>query len=134
MKKFILFTILGILVSFGSKSQSIPTYPIPSWNIAVNGQAQFVPGQFSQISNSNPKGKIFINVTVHGASGTHAHVWVYSLDGLNVLGPYTVYAGETLTVEIDDREWGAYVQSESDITVDVWTSFGSKFPSKGITD
>jgi len=37
-----------------------------------------------------------------------------------VLGPYTVYAGETLDVEIDEREWGVLVQTTYEIQVDVW--------------
>jgi hypothetical protein len=49
-----------------------------------------------------------------------AQVWLYSLDGLDILGPYTVLCGETLTVEIDDREWGVLVQTDAAVLVDVW--------------
>jgi hypothetical protein len=45
---------------------------------------------------------------------------VYSLDGETVYGPFTVYSGETLRVEIDDRECGVYVESNEDVIVDVW--------------
>jgi hypothetical protein len=53
-----------------------------------------------------------------------ATVCVYSLDGQTILGPYTVYGGEILSVPIDDREWGVYVESDDEITVDVWISTG----------
>jgi len=49
-----------------------------------------------------------------------ATVWVYSLDGQTVYGPYTMHGGDILRVEIDDREWGAYVVSNDLVTVDVW--------------
>jgi len=49
-----------------------------------------------------------------------ATVWIYSLDGLDILGPYYLACGNTLEVEIDDREWGALVESDMDINVSVW--------------
>ena len=49
-----------------------------------------------------------------------ATVWIYSIDGLDILGPYYVTCGNTLEVEIDDREWGALVESDMDINVSVW--------------
>jgi hypothetical protein len=39
-----------------------------------------------------------------------------------------MHGGETLTVEIDSREWGVLVQSEDHITVDVWISEATKKP------
>ena len=35
-----------------------------------------------------------------------AEINIYSLDGIDVLGPYTLTEGEELVVEIDEREWG----------------------------
>ena len=49
-----------------------------------------------------------------------ATVWVYSLDHTTVLGPYTVLCGETLTVDIDDRDWGTLVESDVPVVVSVW--------------
>jgi len=39
-----------------------------------------------------------------------------------VLGPSTVYAGETLDVPIDERDWGVIVQTSYEIQVDVWVT------------
>jgi hypothetical protein len=64
------------------------------------------------------------NITIHGTAGSFAIAWIYSLDGLDVLGPYTIYAGETLSVPIDDREWGVIIQTSFEIQVDVWVSGG----------
>ena len=62
--------------------------------------------------------------------GTYAGVEVYSLDGFDVLGPYIVYARDTLTVEIDEREWGVMIWPAFNIEVDVWVSGGAKTPGK----
>ncbi|RLD45222.1 MAG: hypothetical protein DRI89_01670 [Bacteroidetes bacterium] len=35
-----------------------------------------------------------------------AEVEIYSLDGIDVLGPFTVTEGVVLEVDIDNREWG----------------------------
>jgi hypothetical protein len=59
-----------------------------------------------------------------GYTNCEATVWVYNLDQNTVLGPYTVNCGETLTVEIDEREWGVLVESEEGVIVDVWYSTG----------
>jgi len=39
---------------------------------------------------------------------------------VDTLGPYLVQCGETLTVEIDEREWGVLVETGSETLVDVW--------------
>lgn len=120
MKNVLLaLAILATLVTttFG---QSVPVYPIPSRNVALSGAARFEPS-LNSIQDPTRK-RVFQNVTVRGGPGTHATVYIYSLDGLNILGPYTVYAGETLTVEIDERDWGVFIQTDDEITVDVWTS------------
>jgi hypothetical protein len=63
-------------------------------------------------------------VKVKGSSSSVATVWVYSLDLQDIIGPYTVYGGETIYVDIDEREWGVIVQSEDHVEVDVWIEEG----------
>lgn len=43
------------------------------------------------------------NETTHTAI---IEVEIYSIDGLDVLGPFTVTEGEILSVDVDEREWG----------------------------
>jgi hypothetical protein len=120
MKNLLLtLAILATLVTT-TLGQSVPVYPIPSHNVALSGPARFEPS-LNSIQEPTRK-RVFQNVTVRGGPGTHATVHIYSLDGLNILGPYPVYAGETLTVEIDERDWGVFIQTDDEITVDVWTS------------
>ena len=109
-----------MLLSFSSFSQGIPQYGIPSTTIPIYGPTLFSPTIHSAQTGNREKKKI--NTSIHGVPASNAMVIVYSLDGLNTMGPYTVNAGETLSVEIDDRDWGVAVNSDDDITVDVWIS------------
>jgi hypothetical protein len=36
------------------------------------------------------------------------------------MGPHTLCEGQTLSVEIDENEWGVLVESEAHLVVDVW--------------
>jgi hypothetical protein len=101
-----------------------PIYPIPSYNIPVaSGHALFQKRRHVvslDITRENREVNFKIIRPLPGLSDCHSQVWIYSLDGVDTLGPYMVQCGETLTVEIDEREWGVLVETESDILVDVW--------------
>jgi hypothetical protein len=92
--------------------------PIPSYNFLVYKQANF------QEKSLPARAKKKVNVAVTCTSGKSAicmaTVWIYSLDLQTVYGPYTVYGGETLSVDVDGGEWGAYVTTDDQIVVDVW--------------
>jgi hypothetical protein len=124
MKGIILAVIILITItgSFRGNTQNIPTYPIPSKDISVNGLAIFQENY--HIWNINQfREKRDLNVhprSVSGSQNCQSTVWVYSLDGLDKLGPFTVLCGETLTVEIDEREWGVLIETGSETLVDVW--------------
>jgi hypothetical protein len=115
-----LFFAVTLMLTLGSFQQSFAQYPIPSYDVSVRSRANFQESQPS-------RGRRNMNIKVQCGgialiATCQATVWVYSLDGQTVLGPYTVNGGETLTVPIDDREGGVYIQTEDIITVDVWTS------------
>ena len=123
MKNTFGFLILFLFMAIsGLNGQTVPTYPIPSYNITVNGYANFA--NIHSTTPDNTKGKR--QVSIHLKSGPLADtncvstVWVYSLDQTSILGPYTVNCGETLTVDIDERDWGVLVESEEQVIVDVW--------------
>jgi len=74
---------------------------------------------------SNTKAKRIINIHIKTTNKSDsipcfAEVTIYSLDHQDVLGPYTVNCGETLSVEIDNREWGVSVTSFTPVEVSVW--------------
>jgi len=128
MKQLKVILIIAMLLSTGLSGQNIPTYPIPSYNVPIVNYGNFVPALV--LARNPTKAKKEVNVTIHGSMGAYASVEVYSLDGFDVLGPYIVYAGDTLTVEIDEREWGVMIWSSFNIEADVWFSGGDKTPGK----
>ena len=125
MKTSILITLfLSLVCFFPVKSQNIPTYPIPSYNVIVNGIANFKNAISHGESLNIPMEKRDANIHLKSGSignpDCRATVWLYSLDQTTVLGPYEVACGETLRVEVDEREWGVIVQTDSEVIVDVW--------------
>lgn len=125
MKNTLGFLILFLfMVISGLNGQTVPNYPIPSYNVTVNGYANFANLHSSTGDNTKGKRQVNIHLKAGPMSDTNcvATVWVYRLDQSAVLGPFTVNCGETLVVEIDDGEWGVLVESEEVVIVDVWFS------------
>lgn len=117
--KHILFVITFMLV-FSEFQNVFAQYPIPSNNVSVRERANF---QESQPARGKRKMNVWVQCSGSSFAGTcQATVWIYSLDGQTILGPFTVNGGETLSVQIDDRAWGVYMQTDNNIIVDVWTS------------
>jgi hypothetical protein len=123
---FFLFAGFGIT---GVHSQLVPTYTIPSYDITVNGYADFREN-FNDLRPNQTEGKRDVDVQVK--SGTRspdcqATVWVYTLDRNTVLGPYTLSCEDILQVEIDDNEWGVLVLSGADVNISVWIGSSDSF-------
>ena len=117
MKKVFLMTLVLML---GGIFQLSAQNPIPSYNTPVNHVANFQELVNSPDLKSTSKGQRVLQVKVKGSSAAKATIWVYSHDNQDILGPFIVYGGETISVSIDDRLWGVIVHSDSDIDVDVW--------------
>lgn len=133
MKKMLLIFISGIFAGFISGfGQGIPVYPIPSYEVPVNGYANFQE-KGARMSTANPQGKRDINVMVTtsypGHNKCEATVWFYSLASVELMGPFTATEDELLTEEIDFKAWGAFVESDEDILVSVWIGGSSQPPS-----
>jgi hypothetical protein len=118
--------VLLMLFSFGCSniySQNIPVYPIPSYNVVVDGYADFM-NQFSNSQNNQNKAKrdviVHLKSAVEPSLPCQATVWVYSLDLTTVLGPFSLVCGNELSVQIDERDWGVFVETEDKVIVDVW--------------
>lgn len=94
-------------------------YPIPSSNILVETSAVF---QESTPSNCDGKRIIHVHINAQPKNDSFicsANVTIYSLDHQSILGPYIVDCGETLSVDIDDREWGVLVKTTTPVEVSV---------------
>ena len=125
MKKLTLLSLFCLLFCLQQATgQVIKPWPIPSFNVAVSGIAVFQENCSSdQTKSILEKRKIHVQVSCQKSADTVScpiRVWIYSLDGLDTLGPYCVSCGQTLEVEIDDREWGALVVADMAINVSVW--------------
>ncbi len=120
-----------VCISINSLSgQVVKIYPIPSYNVLVESSAIF---QEMLPSFNKAKREIKIHIIPSLKSDSipcFAEVTIYSLDHQTVLGPYTVNCGETLSVEIDDREWGVSVTSNTPVDVSVWVDTSSKLKER----
>ena len=124
MKKLLFIIILGIYAGMiAGFSQGITIYPIPSSGVEVNGFANFQETG-TGMSLLNPQGKRAINVMVTtsypGHQKVQATVWFYSLDSLEMMGPYTTMENDILSESIDFKAWGALIESDDDVLVSVW--------------
>jgi hypothetical protein len=105
--------------------------PIPSFNVPVYHYANFQEKGLGTGQAKQTRGKRVMVIRKICAGtlllGCNATVWVYSLDGRDILGPYSMGpSDDILRVEIDDREWGVLVESDDHVTVDVWIELGLK--------
>jgi hypothetical protein len=124
MKKLISFL---MILTLGAGIHLQASKPIPSYNAKVSGSETFVENHQSN-GNSAPdwvgKREMVIVAQVSGPVGTPVNIWVYSLDLQDILGPYILYDRGSITVEIDDRNWGVLIQCEYNVTVSIWSGDG----------
>ncbi len=126
MKKYVILTLVGIfcLMINGLFGQHLTPFPIPSYNVNTNGNAIFEEQLPTTVTNTEAKRRMNVIVICHRLTlfPCYIQVMLYSLDGLDILGPYNPACGELLTVDIDEREWGVWVQTDCDVEVSVWAS------------
>jgi len=123
MKKFFFIFILGAFFASAGKAdaQTLKSYPIPSYNVIVNGFASFQEYQNGGTTPSDKKKTIRVATTsLKSLSTFNMTVFAYSLDRQDRLGPFYITAGEDLSIAVDDRDWGLLIKSENEAVVDVW--------------
>jgi hypothetical protein len=125
MKKLLFLTILFLVSQFTivRAAQPIPVRHARVYHVA-NFLEQF-PGGHSPflLKSTREKRDMMIQAsTATGGPKSSVVVYVYSTDMNEILGPFTVEGGETLSVPIDDREWGVVVTSDDHMYVDIYTS------------
>lgn len=124
MKKYYSGFLMGMMICLWitSYAETETIYPIPSFNVIVNGNANFQEASLKggSVIDGRKKVQVYNSFSKSGDTPSTITVYVYSLDGQDILGPYYPASGTTLTVEIDDRLWGVLVQSASEVEVDVW--------------
>jgi hypothetical protein len=132
-----ILVLLLVILSFGCfdlHSQNFPIYPIPSYNTAVDGYADFMNIHSSPQQNNKDRRQLIVHMK--SANGPNqpcqATIWVYCLDLTTILGPYSLACGETLSVPIDERQWGVMVESTDKVIVDVWIEEGGSKSIQGM--
>lgn len=116
-KALFIVSFLFFIFSYSAKAQT-STNPIPSYDVPVTGEAAFTEPNIKADPTPAPVyEKRDLNVestspsTLSPFSMEPATVWFVRLDGHRMKGPYQLYPGNILTVKIDMKPWGVYVQS-----------------------
>jgi hypothetical protein len=121
MKKLILL----FMCFWGIVVNNYAQYPIPSYNVLVFPKATFKQSAITPaLQKEAPMAKriivIHVDQTIPDSGTNVVTVYVYSLDGETVLGPYYLTGNSTIYVEIDDRDWGVLVELQEKVYVSVW--------------
>lgn len=110
--RLVLF-VLGLFVALVSNAQE--QYPIPSFNVELTGvNTTFEETEGVVLISPMTIAEKNIRIKVDDSNPQQTSwvtVMIYSLDGQDELGPYTVMEGFPLEVPIDDREWGVKVMN-----------------------
>lgn len=113
--RYIAYILVVLFIGFcAPKAKAQIQYPIPSFDvelIQVNTSFEETSG-LSNLSKpgSREERQLLVQASDDNpAQNSWAVVIIYSLDGQDQLGPYTVYEGATLSVAIDERQWGVKV-------------------------
>lgn len=90
----------------------------PSSNMLLKSicEQNFAKQQFQEYNYYFSLGEKKMIVDVFDSNSTNtasAIVIIYSLDGMDELGPFDVYEGTPLNVDIDNREWGVQIVDQT---------------------
>ena len=122
MKKVILICIVLFFSGLnGLMAQFAKVNPIPTYNYYMTEEtAAFQEMGPENQTEENRDMNVEVTTSSSDASDIFATVWIMKKNGSKVLGPYTVYANELLSVEIDGSKWCTIITCTWDVTVSVW--------------
>lgn len=114
--------LLVLIIFSGSIKLANAQFPIPSFNAIVDNRATFTEQQQTVKSPLNIDAKRFLKINRKPTKTPLSDVYFYAgtLDGQTTLGPFYIEPGQTISIEIDNREWGIVVFAESEVILDVW--------------
>ena len=117
MKKFNIkftFIVSFTLVYLFTFSNTNNPESIVSTNSIHNQNISIQEIQESIILFSSEKKKMIVNVSDSNSTNTAtAIVIIYSLDGMDELGPFDLYEGTPLNVDIDSHEWSVQIVDQT---------------------
>jgi len=131
MKKQVFSTVLfAVLLLFSANV--FAQFPISSYDKPVESGSYFAENHSYAPVFSAEKRKMNVDTTDPSTSPEDSKVTfiVFSLDFQEFRGPFTVEAGSSKQIEIDDREWGVYVlfvegRSLMSVTTEIEESAGN---------
>jgi len=110
MKKQVFSTVLlAVLLLFSANI--FAQYPISSYDKPVESGSYFAESHSYAPVFSSEKRKMNVDTTDPSTSPESSKITfvVFSLDFQKFRGPFTLEAGSSKQIDIDDREWGVYV-------------------------
>lgn len=126
MKKFILILALvmiaGIYGGFSQKGTSAGIYPIPSFNVplAIGNSLFEEPSTHALPTREKRDMDVVISTSSTSFIQVWATVYVVKKNDNTVLGPFTVYPDELLSVPIDNGHWSVVISSQFVVNASVW--------------
>jgi hypothetical protein len=123
MKKVILLTAIMLFSGLnGLLAQHPQINPIPCFGYQLT--ALNTGFQESKMHGTPTREKRDMEVVISTSSTNpipeFARVWVVKDNGAVVLGPFTIFVDEPLTVPIDNGQWGVIIRSDFDLITSVW--------------
>ena len=116
---FLLF-LIG-LSSSQAQTNNYNVQPIPSFNFAMNEPvANFFELKSPGVNREKRDMEVVVNTRSTSSFPFFATVYVFKVVPNKVLGPFYVYAGQQLTVPIDNSRWGVRVLCDRPADVSVW--------------
>jgi hypothetical protein len=121
MKKLILFSVILFFTGLNvSLAQMVNVNPIPYYDYYMTQEY----AAFQEQGSGETREKRDMNVAVipssDGITDIYATVTLVKKNSSETLGPFTVYADQTLSVELPKGKWGVIVNSGYDLLVSVW--------------
>jgi hypothetical protein len=122
MKKTILFLIMLLFSGLNVlMAQFVKVNPIPTYNYPLTQQ---YAGFQENGTGEDPREKRDMDVEVTTSSDNitdiFATVWIVKKNGTEVLGPYTVFCNDILSVELPKGKWGVIINCNWAVNVSVW--------------
>lgn len=126
--KNLLIILLAISASIIFSSEAVAQYSIPSYSVEIvsdpttfeeeatdHSQLLSTKPIFIQAPNGKEERKMNVRIRpISPAQSANATIEIYSLDGVDVLGPFYITDAAVFEQVIDEREWGVRVLSASE--------------------
>jgi hypothetical protein len=123
MKKVILILAIILIAGLnGLFAQQYSMHQIPSYNVPLTANFNGFKEHKDKGNPTREKRDMDIVITSSSTAPViiFATVWVVKDNGSQVLGPFTIFPDEPLSVPIDNDKWSAVISCDWDVYASVW--------------